>query len=121
MKKRAVEREVITDILWDAAQAPTTPVRAIPFSLEGVARIADLCERYACQHRIDAVGYSWADRPEQYCWDATEAKRMTCELQSDEALKVTKPNWVGSTLPCMKNPMPGPPSVYVGSVPVTIS
>jgi len=42
-------------------------------------------------------------------------------LQSDDALKLAKPNFVGSTLPCMKKPMPGPPSVNVGSVPVTIS
>jgi nitroreductase len=35
--------------------------------LEGAARIADLGERakqYARQHRLDAVGYSWADRPD---------------------------------------------------------
>jgi len=36
---------------------------------------------------------------------------MTSELQSDDALKFAKPNCVGSTLPSMKNPMPGPPSV----------
>ena len=39
------------------------------------------------------------------------AERMTSELQSDDALKLAKPNCAGSTLPRMKNPMPSPPSV----------
>jgi nitroreductase len=66
-EKWNVERKIITDILWDAAQAPTTPVSG-PFLfhvIEGVARIADFGERakqYAREHRPDAVGYSWADR-----------------------------------------------------------
>ena len=66
-EKRAVEREIIADILWDAAQAPTTPVSG-PFLfhvIEGAARIADLGERakqYAREHRPDAAGYSWTDR-----------------------------------------------------------
>jgi nitroreductase len=41
-EKRPVERDIITDILWDAAQAPTTPVSG-PFLfhvIEGAARIA---------------------------------------------------------------------------------
>ena len=43
-ENRTVKREIIADILWDAAQAPTTPVSG-PFFfhvIEGVARIADL-------------------------------------------------------------------------------
>ena len=63
-----VEREIIADILWDAAQAPTTPVSG-PFLfhvIEGMARIADFGERakqYARAHRPDAADYTWADRP----------------------------------------------------------
>ena len=66
-EKRAVGREMIAGIIWDAAQAPTTPVSG-PFLfhvIEGVARIADLGEhakQYAREHRPDAVDYSWADR-----------------------------------------------------------
>jgi len=66
---RVVARDLIADILWDAAQAPTTPVSG-PFLfhvIEGVARIADLGERakqYAREHRPAAVGQSWADRPD---------------------------------------------------------
>ena len=68
-EKRPVARELIADILWDAAQAPTTPMSG-PFLfhvIEGVARIADFGERakqYARAHRPDAVGYSWSDRPD---------------------------------------------------------
>jgi nitroreductase len=64
---RAVEREIIADILWDAAQAPTTPVSG-PFLfhvIEGVARIAALGERakqYARERRSDASGNTWVDR-----------------------------------------------------------
>ena len=65
-ENRTVKREIIADILWDAAQAPTTPVSG-PFLfhvIEGVARIADLGEhakQYAREHRPDSVGYSWAE------------------------------------------------------------
>ncbi len=66
-EKRAVPQEVIADILWDAAQAPTTPVSG-PFLfhvIEGVTRLADFGERakqYAHAHRPDAVGYSWTEQ-----------------------------------------------------------
>jgi hypothetical protein len=68
-EKRAVGRKIIADILWDAAQAPTTPVSG-PFLfhvIEGAARIADLGEQakqYAREHRPDAVGYSWSEKSE---------------------------------------------------------
>ena len=66
-EKRPVGREVIADVLWDATQAPTTPVSG-PFLfhvIEGVARIANFGERakqYTRTHRPDANGYSWAAR-----------------------------------------------------------
>jgi nitroreductase len=68
-EKRPVAREIIEDILWDAAQAPTTPVSG-PFLfhvIEGVARIADLGERaklYVREYHRDAAGYAWADKPD---------------------------------------------------------
>ncbi len=66
---RPVPRDIIEDILWDAAQAPTTPVSG-PFLfhvIEGAARIADLGERaklYAREHRPGAAGYAWVDKPD---------------------------------------------------------
>jgi nitroreductase len=66
---RPVAREIIEQILWDAVQAPTTPVSG-PFLfhvIEGGARIADLGERaklYARTHRPDSVGYAWTERPD---------------------------------------------------------
>ena len=68
-EERAVEREIIADILWDPAQAPTTPVSG-PFLfhvIEGVARIAELGERakqYARERRSGASGNTWIDRPD---------------------------------------------------------
>ena len=68
-EERAVERGIIADILFDAAQAPTTPVSG-PFLfhvIEGAARIADLgarAKQYAREHRPDAVGYAWTERPD---------------------------------------------------------
>jgi hypothetical protein len=32
------------------------------------------------QNQQDDVGYSWADRPAQYRWDAMDAKRMTANF-----------------------------------------
>src|SRR5439155_12335799 len=55
LRKSARSWQIIADILWDAAQAPTTLVSG-PFLfhvIEGVARIAGLGERarqYACDH-----------------------------------------------------------------------
>jgi nitroreductase len=66
-EKRAVERQIIADVLWDAAQAPTTPVSG-PFLfhvIEGVARIAALGEQakqYAREHRPAGIGYAWTDK-----------------------------------------------------------
>jgi nitroreductase len=68
-EERDVPREIIADVIWDAAQAPTAPLSG-PFLfhvIEGMARIADFGERakqYAREHRPDAVGYSWVDRPD---------------------------------------------------------
>jgi len=68
-EERAVERAIISDILWDAAQAPTTPLSG-PFLfhvIEGAARIASLGERakaYAALRCSDAAGSSWVDKPD---------------------------------------------------------
>jgi len=68
-ESRPVPSDVLADILWDAAQAPTTPVSG-PFLfhvIEGTARIAELGERakqYARKNRPSLDGYGWADRPE---------------------------------------------------------
>jgi nitroreductase len=68
-EKRAVERDIIADILWDAAQAPTTPISGtfLFHVIEGVTRIAHFGERakqYAREHRPGTVGYAWADKPD---------------------------------------------------------
>ncbi len=66
---RAIAHDLIENILWDAAQAPTTPVSG-PFLfhvIEGVERVASLGERakqYAREHHPEGPGYGWAEQPE---------------------------------------------------------
>jgi hypothetical protein len=53
-ERRAVEREIIADILWDAAQAPTTPVSGplLFHVIEGVPRIEDFAGSSASRPRL---------------------------------------------------------------------
>ncbi|WP_274628083.1 nitroreductase family protein [Arvimicrobium flavum] len=67
---RTVERSLVEDILWDAAQAPTTPASGEePFAfvvVEGAERIAGYgasALQYAKDHRPPGPGYDWVDRP----------------------------------------------------------
>jgi hypothetical protein len=67
--KRPVAREIIEDILWDAAQAPTTPVSGplLFHVIEGAAQIAELGERakqYVRELCPGSTGYAWADKPD---------------------------------------------------------
>lgn len=67
---RAVERSLIEDILWDAAQAPTPPLSgSAPFFfvvIEGVNRVAACGLRalqYAKDNRKSGPGLDWVDKP----------------------------------------------------------
>jgi nitroreductase len=69
-KARNVERSLVEDILWDAAQAPTTPLSGEePFvfvAIEGADRISEcgaLALQYAKEHRGPGPAYDWVDRP----------------------------------------------------------
>jgi nitroreductase len=66
---RGVARGVVEAVLWDAAQAPSTPVsgeRPWAFNvIEGAERIAEYGARakaYAREHKPAGAGYAWADR-----------------------------------------------------------
>ncbi len=66
---RAVERELIEQIVWDAVQAPSTPVSGeqpwLFNVVEGAERIAAYGERalaYAREHRPPGPGYTWTER-----------------------------------------------------------
>jgi nitroreductase len=66
---RAVPRALVEAIVWDAAQAPVTPVSEpwVFHVVEGVERIAALGERakaYARANRPAEPGFAWAERPE---------------------------------------------------------
>jgi nitroreductase len=65
---RGVERSLVEDILWDAAQAPTTPLSGpwLFTVIEGVDRVAACGARaldHARAHRPPGSGYDWIDRP----------------------------------------------------------
>lgn len=74
---RAVARELIEAIVWDAAQAPP-PMRGLkPWSFhifQGVERIAGYGERakqYAKDNHPDEPGWAWTERPEfEVFWGA---------------------------------------------------
>jgi nitroreductase len=65
---RPVERKVIEDLLWDAAQTPPPHAGDVPWTftvIQGAERIADLGRQamdYARQHRPEGGGSSWLDR-----------------------------------------------------------
>ena len=66
---RNVDRGLIEDILWDAAQAPTALNVDEPFVfvvIEGADRISEygaLALHYAREHRQPGPGNDWMDRP----------------------------------------------------------
>ena len=65
---RPVERKVIEDLLWDAAQTPPPHAGDVPWTftiIQGAERIAGLgCQamEYARQHRPEGPGWNWLDR-----------------------------------------------------------
>jgi len=74
---RPVARELIEEILLDAAQAPPPFHELVPWTfnvVEGVERIAAYgatALQYAADHRPDGPGWSWLDRPGfKVFWDA---------------------------------------------------
>jgi nitroreductase len=67
-QERAVDRSLIEDVIWDAAQVPTTPLSEPQLFtvIEGAQYIAACGERarkYARLSRPDGPGYDWVDRP----------------------------------------------------------
>ena len=73
-----LERALIEDVVWDAAQAPTPPVSGeTPWAfcvIEGVARLADFgvrAKQYARDHQPPGRREAWPDRPDfKVFWDA---------------------------------------------------
>lgn len=80
-RPEAVERAVIEDLVWAAAQAPTPPVSGdtpwIFCVIEGRERLAAYGERakaYAFEHQPAAQPWSWTTRPGfKVFWDAPAA------------------------------------------------
>ena len=74
---RPVDRDLIEDLIWDAAQAPPPFAGQVPWTfnvIEGAERIAEYGERakvYARDNRPDVPSAAWADREEfKAFWNA---------------------------------------------------
>jgi nitroreductase len=74
---RPVERELIEEVIWDAAQAPPPFSGQLPWTfnvIQGVDRIAaigDEALQYARDNRPDEPGWEWTERPDfQVFWGA---------------------------------------------------
>jgi hypothetical protein len=76
----------------------------------GMRGLLIYCQDYKCSHSLAISGDTWADDVRLSDIEARfvckacgkrDGKRPTSELQSDDALKLAKPNSVGSTLPSM--------------------
>jgi nitroreductase len=73
-----IERPLIEDVLWAAAQAPTPPVSGeTPWAfcaIEGVERIASCgarAKQFARVNQPDGIRWSWPDKPDfKVFWDA---------------------------------------------------
>ena len=73
-----IERALLEDVLWAAAQAPTPPVSGeTPWAfcvIEGVDRIASYgarAKQYAREHQPDDSSWSWPNNPDfKVFWDA---------------------------------------------------
>jgi len=73
-----VDRGVLEELLWAAAQAPTPPISgAVPWAfhvIEGIERLAELGRRakqYAHDHQPPGQHWAWTERPEfKVFWDA---------------------------------------------------
>ena len=100
-----VERRLIEDILWDAAQAPTPPVSgAEPFVfvvIDGAGRVADCGARalqYARDHRGPGPGYDWVDRPDFSVFFDAPVAIVICGFRDDYGQAVQDCNRAGQNL-----------------------
>lgn len=74
---RPVERELIEEVIWDAAQAPPPFSGRLPWTfnvIQGIQRISaygDEALRYAKDNHPDEPGWEWTDRPDfEVFWGA---------------------------------------------------
>lgn len=102
---RDVDRAIVEDILWDAAQAPTTPVSGrIPFTfvvIAGVDRLADYGARallYAREHRGPGPAFDWVDRPDFSVFFNAPVAIVICGFEDGYGQAVQDCNRAGQNL-----------------------
>jgi len=89
-----IDRAVLEDIVWAAAQAPTPPVSGdMPWDFcvfEGIDRIDDYgvrAKRYAKEHQPPGRPWTWADRPDfRVFWGAPALLLICSSSKNPEAL-----------------------------------
>lgn len=123
-----VDRALLADAIWAAAQAPTPPVSGdLPWAfcvIEGVDRIAahgDRAKQYARDHQPPGRPWTWPDRAEfKVFWDAPavvvicgravnpEAPFDCCRAAQNLSLALHASGlgscWVGAPLPWLQSP-----------------
>ena len=124
----AVDRAVVEDLVWAAAQAPTPPVSADPpwtfCVVEGRERLAGYGKRalaYAREHQPSDRPWSWCDRPGfEVFWSAPvvviicgpdghpQAQFDCCRAGQNLVLAAYARGlgscWVGAPLPWLRSP-----------------
>jgi nitroreductase len=123
-----VAREVLEDIVWAAAQAPTPPLSGdMPWVfciIEGTGRIDEFgirAKRYAQDHQPPGRPWTWADRPEfRVFWGAPvvllicarrgnpETAQDCCRAGQNVVLAARHHGlgscWVGAPMPWLHSP-----------------
>lgn len=102
---RNVERKLIDEIVWDAAQAPTPPISGrepfIFFVIEGADRLAehgDHALQYAKEHRGPGPAYDWVDLPGFSVFFNAPAAIVICGFNDGHGQAVQDCNRAGQNL-----------------------
>ena len=118
---KPVPRDVIENVIWDAAQSPPPFRGQLPWAfnvIEGVERIAAYGARamdYARKHRRDEPGWDWVDRPGfKIFWDAPvvviisgpvgDCSRAGQNFMLSAHARGLGSCWVGSPMPWLSTP-----------------
>lgn len=125
---RLVDRALIEDVIWAAAQAPTPPVSGDqPWAfcvIEGVDVLASYgvrAKEYARVHQPEGAHQEWAESPDfKIFWEAPALALVCCRIDNPEAaLDCCRAGqnlmlaaharglgscWVGSALPWLHSP-----------------
>jgi nitroreductase len=118
---RPVDRDLIADLIWDAAQAPPPFAGQVPWTfnvIQGAERIAALGERakaYARETRPDVASAPWVDRDDfKAFWNAPAVVIISGPIEdccrAGQTLLIAaharglSTCWVGAPMPWLRTP-----------------